>query len=229
MKKLTLLILLAFLVSATYAQEEEKKGKSQSFGAAADLYTDVWMDVPDGIDTRLIHQGISLGGMFQSQFGESPFSIAVGAMISAHNFYSNAFMDLDTAGNSFLTPLPDQDPSGKELDYDRNKLSLAYLDFPLEFRLKTESEVRVALGFKAGFNINSHTKYKGDDLLDANASTKVKYSDLPNIENYRYGLVFRLGYKAVNLYGFYSLSTVFTDGKGPAIYPFSLGVSLRPY
>lgn len=229
MKKLTFLILLAFLVSGVNAQDEDKKGKSQSFGAAADIYTDVWMDVPDGIDVRLIHQGISLGGMFQSQFGESPVSIAVGAMISTHNFYSNAFMDLDTAGNSLLTPLPEKDLSGKDVDYERNKLSLAYLDFPLEFRLKTDSEIRVALGFKAGFNINSHTKYKGDDPLNSDATTKVKYSDIPNIESYRYGLVFRLGYKAVNLYGFYSLSPVFTEGKGPAIYPLSLGVSLRPY
>jgi hypothetical protein len=229
MKKLTLLILLAFLVSGIQAQEETKKGKSQSFGAAADLYTDIWMDAPDDIELRLIHQGISLGGMFQSQLGESPFSIAVGAMISTHNLYSNASLDLDTAGNSLFSALPEKDISGKDLDYDRNKLSLAYLDFPLEFRLKTDSEIRVALGFKAGFNINSHTKYKGDNPLDAESKMKVKYADLPNIENYRYGLVFRLGYKAVNLFGFYSLSPVFTEGKGPAVYPFSVGVSLRPY
>lgn len=229
MKKLTLFALIFGFAFTLSAQEEEKKEeKAQSFGVSADIYTDIWMDAPEDIDLRLIHQGINFGGMFQSRFGKSPFSIAVGSVISTHNMYSNAQLTTDDEGNSVFVTLSDED--GNEYDYKRNKLTLAYIDFPLEFRFKTESGFRAAAGFKAGFLVNSHTKYRGDDFLfDGDEELRLKLADLPNIETARYGVLMRLGYKMVNLYGFYSLSTVFSEGQGPAIYPVSVGLSLRPF
>lgn len=229
MKKLALISLVLFLTFSLSAQEEAREEKSQSFGVSADIYTDLWMDAPSDIDLRLIHQGMNLGGMFQSRFGKSPMSIAVGAVLSAHNMYSNGLLGLDTAGSSVFTAIPEKDPNGTSIDYKRNKFSLTYIDIPLEFRLETKSEFRAAVGFKAGFLVNSHTKYRGDDLIDASSEIRVKYSNLPNIEAYRYGVILRLGYKMVNFYGFYSLSKVFQADAGPAIYPVSVGLSLRPY
>ncbi|HRY98895.1 MAG TPA: outer membrane beta-barrel protein, partial [Bacteroidales bacterium] len=125
--------------------------------------------------------------------------------------------------------MPGEDPNGEGISYKRNKLTLAYLDFPLEFRMKTRSGVLASLGFKAGFLINSHTKYRGDDFGDASQEIRLKIADIANVETYRYGVQARVGYKNVSLYGFYSLSRVFKEGEGPALYPVSVGVSLRPF
>ena len=239
MKKLSILSLLILFSFLAYAQEEAqpaapekpvKEEKAQTLGVTADLFTDLWMDAPDNIDLRTIHQGLNFGGMYARKFGDSPMSIAIGAVLGVHNMYSNGVLsEDDSTGISGFSPLPETDGNGNNIDYDRNKLTLAYIDFPLELRLKTKSEIRVAVGFKAGFLANSHTKYKGDNPANATRTIKVKEADLPNIEKARYGVTFRAGYKQVNFYAFYSLSKVFEDGAGPAMYPVSLGISLRPY
>ena len=240
MKKLTLIFAFIVLVLPIMAQETAdppkentvppKEEKDRSFSTTTDIYTDMWMDVPEGIDLRFFQQGLNLGGMFTNRFGKSAFSIAIGPVIGVHNLYSDGMFQIDTSGATIMTKLPGTDPDGKSISYKRNKLTLAYLDFPLEFRMKTKSGVLASVGFKAGFLINSHTKYRGDNYLtDAEQELRVKHADLPNVETYRYGVQMRLGYKNVALYGFYSLSKVFQEGQGPAFYPISIGLSLRPF
>lgn len=134
----------------------------------------------------------------------------------------------DTSGVSFLSKIPAKTPGGKDIDYKKSKISLTYVDVPLELRFKTASGFRVSAGFKVGYLINAHTKYKGDDLDDG-SKTKIKVSRLPNLQTWRFGPSFQIGYKWVNLMGFYSISTIFQENQGPAIYPVSLGLSLRPF
>jgi hypothetical protein len=236
MKKLNLIAALFCFSPLLFAQEEPeppktpevvKVEKDRSFGVTADIFTDLWQEVPDGIDTRFLQQGLNFGGMFSNRFGKSAFSIAIGPVIGVHNFYSNGSLLVDTSGVSAFFPL--KDGSGNDLSYKRNKLTLVYLDFPLEFRMKTKSKVLASIGFKAGFMIGNHTKYKGVDPSDVAVSTQVKYTDLPNIESYRYGVQLRLGYKNVSFFGFYSLSDVFKADAGPTMYPVSVGLSLRPF
>jgi hypothetical protein len=57
----------------------------------------------------------------------------------------------------------------------------------------------------------------------------VKFKDVPNIEKLRYGVTARVGWKFINLMGFYSLTDLFTKDKGPEIYPISIGISLMPF
>jgi len=45
-------------------------------------------------------------------------------------------------------------------------MTIVYLEVPLQFYLKTEGKVNVALGFKAGFMIASHTKYVGNGGIE---------------------------------------------------------------
>lgn len=239
MKRIVLLLAIFYCSFSLFAQETTdtdkakakpvKEEKERSFGTTVDLYTDLWMDVPEGIDLRFLQQGMNLGGMFSNRFGKSAFSIAIGPVIGVHNLYSDGLFQQDTSGSTVMTAMPGEDANGDGISYKRNKLTLAYLDFPLEFRMKTKSGVLASLAFKAGFLINSHTKYKGDDFADASQELRIKIGDIANVESYRYGVQARLGYKNVSLYGFYSLSTVFNEGEGPAIYPVSVGISLRPF
>jgi hypothetical protein len=137
--------------------------------------------------------------------------------------------------NSSLTQIIDDSTAFVPIDeslvsYRKAKFSSVYFDIPLEIRFKSKSEVRFAVGFKFGFLVKAYTKYKGNDFLDSNAKLVVyKTSRIPNAEKNRYGFTARLGYKWLNLWGYYQLSTVFVKSKGPDMYPISVGISILPF
>ncbi len=227
MKKVLLLAITVFFSVQMFSQTINESTRKK-FSTVFDLYTDIWMNVPDSIDVRTINQGVNFLGLYDYRFGKSNFSIAFGAGFGSHNFYSNGFVVKDSTGDSQLRPMSSLYP-GKS--YDRNKISYTYLDIPIEFRLRTKKDIRAALGFKFGFLIDSHTKYKGDNYLDPQSTDYlfVKFKDVPNIEKFRYGITARLGWKFINLTGFYSLTGMFKKDQGPDMYPVSIGISLMPF
>ncbi len=125
-----------------------------------------------------------------------------------------------------MTAIPDS------IDYKKNKLSLNYLEIPFELRFRSKPDksfrrLSIAAGFKAGYLIQSHTKYKGDD---ANGNeTKFKTFNIANLNKLRYGPTFRMGYGKVSLFGYLSISELFQEDKGPIAYPFSAGIMIIPY
>ncbi|MBM3437128.1 MAG: PorT family protein, partial [Bacteroidetes bacterium] len=105
-----------------------------------------------------------------------------------------------------------------------------YLDIPLEIRYKSKNDFRLAVGFKFGFLLRAHTKYKGDDYLADNPDDVVyKKSKLSFLEKNRYGFTARIGYKWLNLWGYYQLSTLFQKDYGPEMYPVSVGITIIPF
>jgi hypothetical protein len=159
--------------------------------------------------------------MYNHPFSKSNFSGAIGVGIGAHNLYSNSLIGTDSIGQTIFVPI-------EGISYKKSKISVAYFDFPIELRFKSKKKFRLAIGFKAGVKINSHSKYKGDDLDGIKEPVKFKNKNLKNVENWRYGITGGIGYKWVNVVVFYSLSKVFTE-SGPQVYPISVGVSLRPF
>jgi hypothetical protein len=45
---------------------------------------------------------------------------------------------------------------------------------------------------------------------------------------YRYGVMTRIGFGKFNLTGYYALTSLFEENKGPDIIPFSIGFSFIP-
>ena len=77
---------------------------------------------------------------------------------------------------------------------------------------------RFYMGFKGGYLVNSHTKFRDDE-------SKIKVYNIKNLLTYRYGPTVRIGFKKVAIHAFYSLTSIFEEGKGPEIYPFSVGLT----
>ncbi len=227
--KRTILFFLATIAvsSALYAQKQTGDQFLKKFSSGVDVINDVVMDVPDGIKFRTINPGVNVYGLYAYPIGKSNFAFAIGAGLGMHNLHSNGILS-DTSGVSFFTKFPEKDANGQKIDYKKNKISLTYLDIPAELRFKSKSGIRFAVGVKVGLLINAHTKFKGDDPADGK-SMKIKESSLPNFETWRFGPTMQLGYKWVNLTGFYSVTKVFKANEGPQIYPISIGISLRPY
>jgi hypothetical protein len=208
--------LLAMAVSA----QNKEKPSIKKLTSGIDLFTDIWQGMPDSVDARTINQGVNIYSMYTFPINKSNFTFAIGAGIGSHNLFSNGILKTDSI--TYFSPI-----SG--IKYDKSKLNLTYLDFPLELRYKNKSEFRASIGFKLGVLMSDHTKYKGNSLDGSGKSVKEKSAGMDNLENLHYGLTALAGYKWINVTFFYSLSKAFVKDKGPQVYPISIGISLRPF
>ncbi|MCW3807027.1 outer membrane beta-barrel protein [Plebeiibacterium marinum] len=108
---------------------------------------------------------------------------------------------------------------------DKSKIVASYLNIPLLLEAQIPSAkdrctAFVSAGVYGGFKLGSHTKIKYAD------GDKQKSRDDININPFQYGAMVQVGYKVLKLYATYNFSTLFEDGKGPEIYPYSVGLTL---
>ena len=120
----------------------------------------------------------------------------------------------------------DYDVSTRPLD--KNKLVTTHLNVPLllEFQIPTRhhrNSFYFSAGAIGGMRINSYTRTVFDDNEDPH---KQKKKGDYNIQQFRYGAMARIGYRAINLYSTYYFSTLFEEEKGPELYPVSIGLSI---
>ena len=122
----------------------------------------------------------------------------------------------------------------KNVDYSTNKINLTYIDFPIEIKFKTRAErnkrFKASIGFKIGYKISNHSKYRGEDVIEnTNDVITLKKSDIKYINMWNYGITARLGYGRYNIMVYYYLAKMFEKDKGPQIYPISVGISITPF
>ncbi|MEZ5197134.1 MAG: outer membrane beta-barrel protein [Bacteroidales bacterium] len=224
MKKF-LVFVLSILVINTFAQVVNEDTK-RKFTFGLDVFTDIWQDVPEGVSPKTINPGVNVFGSYNYMLGKSNFSFSPGIGIGVHNMLNESF--LRTQGDqTYFIQITDTMP---DLAYNKSKFVATYFDIPVELRFKSKSEFRFALGFKFGFLIKAHTKYKGDDFIGGNYYKVIyKKARIEHIEKNRYGFTARIGYKWLNLWGYYQLSSLFLFGNGPQMYPISIGITVIPF
>jgi len=220
-RKLLIIALLLISVSSIAQVVTEETKRKFTFGL--DVFTDIWQDVPSGIEPKTINPGANVFGSYNYMFGESNVSFSPGLGLSMHNLYSDSWLKV-TPDSTYFEPIIDT------LSFKKSKLTATYIDIPIELRYKSKGEFRLAVGFKFGFLIRGHTKYKGDDYIDGTTQEVIiKKKKLEFMEKNRYGFTGRIGYKWFNLWGYYQLSTLFEKGKGPEMYPISVGITIIPF
>jgi hypothetical protein len=224
MKQGILIILcIASINSFTQVVNEETKRK---FTFGMDVFTDIWQDTPKNINTGTINPGVNIFGTYNYLFGKSGVSFSPGLGIGVHNMFNSSFVYTNN-DSTYFVPIKEVYPN---LSYKKSKFVATYLDIPLEIRFKSKSEFRIAFGFKFGFLIMGHSKYKGDDYQDGTTNLVIyKKKKIPYLEKNRYGFTARIGYKWLNLWGYYQLSTLFQNNKGPEMYPISVGITIIPF
>lgn len=220
--KRILIVLFSLIVFHSFSQVVDEKTK-KDFTFGMDIFTDLWQDLPNTLQPKTLNPGVNVFGAYNFMFGTSDFSFSPGLGLSTHNLNSDSWMH-NTADSLYFEEIPN------DIGYKRSKLTLTYLDIPMEIRFKSESEVRIAFGFKFGFLIKAQTKFKGDDYISGTTDEVIiKKGKFDFVEKNRYGFTARIGYKWLNLWGYYQLSTIFTDTKGPAMYPISIGITVIPF
>lgn len=119
------------------------------------------------------------------------------------------------------------------LYFDQNqksKLSISSLMVPLlaEFQIPVnhyENRFYISFGPYASFRLNSHTKIK----YRTDRKEKLKVPGHYSIPDFKYGLIFRTGYRWVNLFATYELVPLFREENGPVLYPFTVGFTLLSF
>jgi len=109
------------------------------------------------------------------------------------------------------------------------KLQTTYLTAPLllEFQIPAgKKRVHISGGVIGGIKLGSKTKMV---YTDAGNKQKDKVRDDFNINSLRYGFTARVGYRALKIYANYYPVALFEKGKGPELYPFSVGLTLIPF
>ena len=220
-----IILISACLVSIAASAQKPEQLTLKKVSSGMDVFTDIWQGMPDSVQSRSINQGVSIYAMYSFPMAKSNFSLALGGGITSHNLYLKGFIKTVDNKTAFY---PVESSTGVPISYSKSKLNLTYFDIPLEFRYKNKAEYRVSVGFKVGFLLSDHTKYKGNNLDGTSGKVKEKSAGIGNIEKMRYGISGLVGYKWVNLTFFYSLTNAFTT-NGPSVYPVSVGISLRPY
>jgi len=112
------------------------------------------------------------------------------------------------------------------IKYNKNKLIVTYLTLPIlfDFQIPVGEHDRIHLtaGVVGGLRIGTHTKQVFD--LNGNENKEKQREDF-HLSPFQYGLTARLGYNGVGVFVNYSLSSLFKDGEGPELYPWSAGLS----
>lgn len=131
---------------------------------------------------------------------------------------------------------PEQDKIA-QLEYEnqkglstKSKLNVRYLNVPLilEFQTNPKSNrnsFHIGAGVIGGLRIGSHSK----NVYHDNRRRKDKIRDDFHLNPLKADATVRIGWGKLNLYGNYSLMTLFRDNRGPELYPFSAGITLLSF
>jgi len=155
------------------------------------------------------------------------FGLVTGMGLEFYNYFfeHNNSIQMDPDGvirnkdYSALTP---------PIDLDKSKLTITYLTVPVLFefqfpgQLSNSHRLRISFGVIGGLKLGSHTKVV---YYQNNNKEKRKEKDDFNINAFRYGFTARVGYKHLNIFSDFYPVTLFEKGKGPVLYPFSIGIA----
>src|ERR1039457_7265220 len=132
---LTVLILMVVFITlqlpgqAQIVNQSTKKKISIGIGE----FNDFWINMPSDVKSRLINQGFTIMSTYNVPFGKSNFSFAIGLGLTIHNMYGNFYVNSRTDTTDFKK-IPDI------ISYKKSKMTLTYLEIPVEFRFKSKSK-----------------------------------------------------------------------------------------
>ncbi|MCX8020172.1 MAG: PorT family protein [Chitinophagaceae bacterium] len=189
-----------------------------------------WNGIPDTISKKGFSRTLNVYFLFDFPFKSNPkLSMAFGPGIgSDHILFSKTLIGIKsrTAPISFRRQYDSLD------HYKKTKLATVYLEAPVEFRYSSRPQdgkgIKLALGVKIGTMIDAHTRSarfenRSNTFNDGHV---LKESSRSFFNRNRISLTARAGYSHFTVFGSYQVTTLFKDGAGPVIRPFSVGITL---
>lgn len=185
-----------------------------------------------GFATKWYSRGIDVYFMYDMPIKKSKVSFAPGIGFSSTNIYHNANLEEDSTGSRFVT----WDSKGYDFanDFKKAKLTVNYIDIPLELRVRSkplagDMRFKFAIGAKVGIKINAFQKIKTNhpDFSETGTMKKFVERGYDDISLLRFGPTMRLGYGPFNVHVYYNAINLFKTGRGNKIHPFTIGLSIN--
>ncbi|HSO87419.1 MAG TPA: outer membrane beta-barrel protein [Draconibacterium sp.] len=117
--------------------------------------------------------------------------------------------------------------------YSENQKSRLFL-FSITLPVLAEIQIpinnyRNRLYFSSGmyfsYRIGSYTKIK----YQTEYKEKLKVTDNYSLQNFKYGIMARTGYRWINFFAMYEMTSFFQEEKGPKLTPFTFGITLLQF
>lgn len=109
----------------------------------------------------------------------------------------------------------------------RSKLFLFSVTLPVLAEIQIpinnyKNRLYFSSGMYFSYRVVSYTKisYRAEQMH------RHKITDNYSLQNFKYGIMFRTGYRWINFYAIYELTPFFKEDKGPHLTPFTFGVTL---
>jgi hypothetical protein len=184
--------------------------------------------------SNIFNPNLGLHFLYDMPIGKTGFSFAPGIGLSFSKVnLDNTILMQDSSGTRFVKSRLHPDFKDGQLTYEGSSFYTSWLDIPVELRFRSKpingrSSIKVAFGFKAGLRLGSNSKVSYIDNSQQKELTEIQkpFSDL---NSFRYGATFRVGYGALNLIGYYGMNQLIKDSRNPAnqdLRQYSIGIAI---
>jgi hypothetical protein len=175
-------------------------------------YLDINYNKSTGVSLNFFEQNINLANQ--------KLGLVTGLGVTWNNYrFANNVILTDTNGHldGYFSEVPGY-------SYQKSKLMLASLRIPLMLEYQTNAKMKsnsfhVGAGAVGCVRMWSHTK---NEINNSKTKNKGDFYVNPFIIQ---GMA-TVGWGIINLYGTYSFTEMFRNGKGPTAYPFEVGITL---
>jgi hypothetical protein len=148
--------------------------------------------------------------ILKSKFSFAP---AIGLSLERFKFKNGATLGYDEDDSLKLFTPTETGMTGMR----KSQLVTNYLDIPLEFRFTSNPDdparsFKAAVGGRIGYLYDSFTKLK---YKEEGEIKRLKDKQNWNLTQFRYGVFGKIGIGNFSLFGYYNLTPLFEEGKGP--------------
>jgi hypothetical protein len=236
LSKIILICICLCSVTIVFSQEQNSKENQQKIKKEAvevfrdrlivDVFHSFWMNVPTGV-TQKFNPGFNVAALWDFKTSKkSPVSFGLGVGCTFHTQFSNAqlrYSQADGITKYYLLPaLPAYSADTVKL----NRMTYINCNIPLEFRYRHKSGFKLTIGVRLGLVAELSQRYKGKNTEGFPIDENNKYFLKTDRQTVNFDAYIRCGWKFVGVYYSYQVNKLFNEGKGPAVNPMSVGISL---
>ena len=192
---------------------------------------DNWAGTPDSIHIQGFNRSVNVYFMFDFPFKTDPrFSIGAGLGIGCSNIFFHQQEVLVAAYSNTTLAFPDE-AGGNH--YKKFKLVTTYLEAPIELRYcldpeNTNKSWKFAVGAKVGLMLSAYTKAK--TLQNSAGQTLGNYIQKESSKQFfnttKLAGTARINKGVFGLFGQYQFNSLIKNSAGPAVFPFSAGITI---
>lgn len=226
-KLLQIVLLLTFLSGFSQEQEVPNFDAIDSLYREDQFYIGITYNIlnnrPTGVSQNSFSTGLHAGFLRDFPINKKrTVAIAPGLGFSFNNYKQNLIVQDQNGTKSYSTIVPNA-------IFDKNKLSMYFVDLPIEFRWRTSTYDshkfwRIYSGVKFSYLLLSKSRYKDNEV-------NYKVINNSDINKFQYGAYVATGWNQWNFYAYYGLQSLFKKGNlnGNAIEMRTLNFGLMFY